>query len=537
MKVTSVALKELLHRDLSNTTPFLTSDMTPGTAAQCWLQNSLVKKWIPDDTKVVDQVAIQGFLDDNDRCGEWQEPDGSEYVDDILSIAKTMMAKQLEVFPQAGSRLCLHTAVMRGRHGPGASAGTKAKTFYHKSFDGDLSFTNVGLYQFYRSLINPVWGLAEDKRAACHWSRLVSGSEVLTVPKNEDTSRTICKEPSLNMFFQLGFGEQLCDILVECHNIDVSLQPDRNRELARIGSITQKFATIDLKSASNSIANKFVQWFLPRMSYDLLSKVRCDYTYVNGEKIEMKMFSSMGNGFTFPLQTLIFATLVRATYQYLGIKPRVHKDRNYSVFGDDIVCLSDTYHIISKVLTRCGFMINDSKSFHVGHFRESCGADYFKGHDIRGIYIKEIRSESHVYSAFNRLSRWSATHNVYIGSILLYLKGLAVFRPVPFDESDDAGNKTPSCFLTNRQCDANGAQFYRVTVNVQKTVDADDLENPLGAYISALGGYIRNGRLSVETRKKRYKVKRRKTPCWDKLPIAGPQIREYADVFACLTYI
>lgn len=533
MKHTSAYLFETLNRDLMDTNPFLTSDMSVREARTLWLKESIVSKWIPHDTSKLDQKAIDGFLECNDRCDEWREPDMTSYIDDVLHHARYLMYQYLTRWD--GCVLTLTDSLQRGRNGPGASNQTKAKSYYHKSFDGDMTFTHPALYAHYRANVSETWLEADNLRHAMAKSLVVEGSKLSTVPKNERTSRTICIEPSLNMFYQLGAGSILEDVLEKHHRIDLSLQPEINRAMAKQGSIDGSYATIDLKSASDSISDKFVRWFLPESAYGVLDLLRSRYTSLNGEKIQMKMFSSMGNGFTFPLQTLIFATLVRALYEMKGLTPQyISQHRCYSVFGDDIIVRGEFYHTMCEVLRRCGFTVNDEKSYGVGPFRESCGSDFFRGENIRGVYIKELNHETHVYSSFNRLARWSARSGISITSILLHLKGLVDFRPIPFDESDDAGIKTPSVYLTNRRTDPNGSIYYRALKAVPRTMRLRSAKNPPGVMLCAIGGYLRNECISLRGDNNAFKVVKNVTPFWDYIPHAGLTIREYLHIHAML---
>nr|UJQ85767.1 MAG: hypothetical protein 3 [Leviviridae sp.] len=530
MEVSPTELSKTLASELKATNSFLTSDMSVLEARCLSAKESIVKKWIPDDTSVLDQIAIQSFLDSNSRCDAWQIPDGTEYVDDILLHARSLMARYLTEWD--GCVVDLTTACCLGRHGPGASNGVQGETsFYHKAFDSSLTTTISSLYDHFVSCISDSWLIAERFKSsalAMEKVRVVEGSKLSTVPKNEKTSRTICSEPSLNMFYQLGVGAILERQLRRYHSIDLSTQPGINKAMACQGSIDGRFCTIDLKSASDSIASKFVQWFLPREAYAVCDLLRSKYTSYNGEKIEMKMFSSMGNGFTFPLQTLIFATLVRATYECQGIRPiSSGAHRNYAVFGDDIIAVNSCYHVLAKVLTRCGFVVNDDKSFHNGHFRESCGGDFYRGENIRGVYIKKLSHVTHVYSSFNRLARWSAATGIPIANTLNLLKSTVKLQPVPFDESDEAGIKLPSIMLTNRKVDRNGALYYRATRPVSRKVKLRFARNPYGLCIAAIGGYVRSTGIPVRSNGISVQVIRCKTPSWDFIPHAGLTIRDY----------
>lgn len=531
MTVTPVQLLDLLNADLGDTLPFLTSDMTSKEAAKLWLKTSLVKKWEPEDGRSLVKAANKAFLSDNLHCESWKAPDGTAYEDEIISRARDVLYRALN--DGRGSKLCLNRAIFLGRPGPGASRGLENtnRDFYTKMFGGPITTVNRSLYDFYLQGLDDEWWLAESLRANQFGINLVPGSKVTTAPKDAVTRRTICTEPSLEMLFQKGLGVQLEDILKNVFKIDLSLQPDVNRAMARVGSIDGSFATIDLKSASNNIAYDFVKWMLDPVTFGVLNTVRCEETEVSGRRYKLHMFSSMGNGFTFPLQTLLFAALVQATYE------NAHdyswkSQRTYSVFGDDIIVKSSMYHVLCRVLSRCGFVVNDSKSHHVGNFRESCGNDYFNGNAIRGIYLKGVNDAAQSDSAFNRLARWSIRHGIPIQRVLSELRDSGTGNEVPLDEQDDAGIKTPKAFLTKELVyDRNGAAYYNAAIPILRTIDVNRLGNPYGAIQTVLGGYARSGRLPLSQDEVGRQVVRRKTPCWDRTTDAELTTRGYVALF------
>lgn len=508
----------------------ITSDMSITDARKSSLLSSVLKKLEPEDPSILDAKAISLFLESNSHCKAftWVEDD---YCEQVLNIARERMHSTFYSREYQSSTFGLADFCDEGRTGPGSSIGTKRTDFYGKMFKSTLTMTDVSLYKFYTDCLSPKWKTADHQRSKLHGEVVVSGSKLSTVPKNCEINRTICTEPSLNMFFQLGAGVLIEGILKTSHNIDLSKQPDINKALARIGSVTGEYATIDLKSASDTISTTLVKRLLPRHLYAMLDLIRSKSVSIGSEVIELSMFSSMGNGFTFPLQTWIFAELVHAAYEFMGIPP-VNKglDRNYAVFGDDIICSSAAYSFVCRVLQHCGFFVNSSKSFNVGMFRESCGGDFFKGYDIRGVYLKKNRGQHDIYSAFNRLARWSAKYGIDLTCTLLYLRKLAVFRPIPFDEGDSCGYKIPERWLESRKRDRNGAIHYSLLVSVPQVLKVPEDavgENPDGLEIAFVGGYIRNNQIGVRINKPKWKVKRRKTPSWDFVPLAGLTSRDF----------
>lgn len=215
--------------------------------------------------------------------------------------------------------------------------------------------------------------------------------KLVTVPKSWKTDRTVMIEPGLNSFFQLGAG-RLIAARLKRKGVDVTNQ-EKNKLLAREASLTGALATLDLSSASDSISVELVRHLLPTDWYDLLSCLRTSMCEYEGEGFPLEKFSSMGNGFTFPLETLIFWALVSSL-------PGCSKVT--SVYGDDIIIPVEAVPQALLVLRSAGFTVNMEKSFWTGHFRESCGGDYFWGFDIRPFFIKDKLKCSDVFRLHNQ---------------------------------------------------------------------------------------------------------------------------------------
>jgi len=234
---------------------------------------------------------------------------------------------------------------------------------------------------------------------------IVPGNVLFTVPKKTDIDRVACKEPDLNMFIQKGIGSYFRKSL---RRIGINLNDQSiNRSLARVGSITGELATLDLSSASDSVSESLVALLLPEIWFTLLDAVRCQVTIIDGEEHRNHMFSSMGNGFTFELESLLFYTLARATAFFTGTRGRI------SVYGDDIICPTDMSSSLIWVLQYFGFSINPEKSFVEGPFRESCGGHYHNGLDITPFYIrKPIQTMEDLIDVANKLREWSEVDGV-----------------------------------------------------------------------------------------------------------------------------
>lgn len=227
----------------------------------------------------------------------------------------------------------------------------------------------------------------------------VEGAVLFTVPKKSEIDRCACKEPDINMYFQKGVGRHIRHRLRK-FGIDLNDQ-SRNRGLALQGSLTNSLATIDLSSASDSITIECVRALLPDDWFEYLNSIRSQSVNVDGNTITTEMFSSMGNGFTFELESLIFYSIVRAASYVLGIPGII------SVYGDDIICSSELYPSLEFLLPAFGFAVNGKKSYHDSPFRESCGGHYYSGIDVTPFYLKRPASRlTDLIRVANQLRSW-----------------------------------------------------------------------------------------------------------------------------------
>lgn len=212
-----------------------------------------------------------------------------------------------------------------------------------------------------------------------HKLRVVSENRVTFVPKSWKTERTIACEPEGNLALQLAFDQYAKRRLLR-KGINLSDQT-RNQELAREGSIYGTLATIDLSQASDTLAYNTVALLLPRRWFQYLRAIRSQAYSMYGFKTNYAKFSSMGNGATFVLETLIFAAACAS------LRPRT-----YSVYGDDIIIDADKVEDLLKLLSSLGFKTNQEKTFFTGPFRESCGKYWYCGFDITPVFIRELDS-------------------------------------------------------------------------------------------------------------------------------------------------
>lgn len=272
-----------------------------------------------------------------------------------------------------------------GGWGPGSNLDLKRSEATPEAKCGSVSITYKLCKELERSGVwtrdhqIPEWLLGPYK--------LVPGNIVTTVPKNAKTDRTIAIEPAVNGWFQKGVGAFLRKRLRR-FGIDLNNQSLNQRAALRAQRFG--FATLDLSAASDSIAWLVIQCLFPDDWLALFEATRSergtfstrnDVLGHRAEWFEYQKVSSMGNGFTFELESVLFAAICLAS----GVP-----EYDIFVYGDDIIVPSEFTDAVVDTLTALGFSLNEEKSFREGCFFESCGVHVFNGCDVTPFVIKEM---------------------------------------------------------------------------------------------------------------------------------------------------
>lgn len=314
-------------------------------------------------------------------------------VEAVLFSAQRKIARVLGDVPRLED---LHI-----RFGPGSTtsvqkrdASARKKLAAPFACSGDLSAT---VSECLEEMPAWVFDNFEDVGDASTVTVEIHPGRLIFVPKNRKTFRAIGPEPMLNGMFQLGIGSYM-DKRLKRFGVDIHDQ-SRNQKLAWLGSINGELATLDLSSASDCISIGLVEHLLPHDWVTFLSRFRTGIMEYGDQVIKLEKFSTMGNGFTFPLETLIFWALA------LGVCESKEERDSVSVYGDDIIVPAHRYALLVRVLTACGFLINLKKSFADGPFRESCGADYLSGINIRPYYLDDRLTGESAFGMYNFFQR------------------------------------------------------------------------------------------------------------------------------------
>jgi hypothetical protein len=359
-------------------------------------------------------IAVERFMQSENMCRETnlrlESASPNRDVNAIFYLASQKIAKILGEVPSIGS--------LDMSFGPGANTSVNSLIASSRTKLAGRLECGMNLLPIVRELIEEFPHLCEynetaesilsDRRydekletfgAALH----VEPGKLAFVPKNCKTHRSIVVEPVLNGLIQKGIGTYMKKRLLSA-GLDLSDQT-RNQRMARKGSVDGSLATVDLSMASDCVSRGLVWSLLPYDWVVLLDQSRSAVVKYKKEYIELQKFSSMGNSYTFELESLIFFALTFATCKHLN-----ESVKEISAYGDDIICPVGAYDLLEQVLTYAGFKLNSKKSFSVGRFRESCGADYLDGMDIRPFYLKSILNERVLFSMHNFFMRHLEFH-------------------------------------------------------------------------------------------------------------------------------
>lgn len=357
-------------------------------------------------------AAIKSFEDAELHCREtnavfraWAKGEFNfpRDVEGILHRAKDIIARVLGPVPS--------TEMLGLRFGPGATSLTKKREASIRRKLGSGISCSEELLPWAARLLAELPLLTDLHATVIRVDE--DGDEWSTVPivihegmmsfaeKNAKTKRLVLKQPVLNGMLQLALGDHQ-SARCKAFGLDLSDQ-SRNREGARIGSLTGALATLDQTGASDRIALELVAHLCPLDWFSIMHACRTGRVSVNGvmRPQRLEQMASMGNGYTFPLESLIFWALALACLQRV-CPTKVDQLR---VFGDDVIVPTEAVPLVMKVYHAVGFLVNSKKSYWTGPFRESCGADYFSGVDIRPVYVKEILTPAILFTLHNGLRR------------------------------------------------------------------------------------------------------------------------------------
>lgn len=282
-------------------------------------------------------------------------------------------------------------------HGPGAST-TPKNIWRHAYSTIDSVFCPADMFACYFNADHNAE--LEDRQWHDH---IVA--KLIAVPKDTRGPRLICVHPAEAIWVQQAVRRALEKSIsksrfsygpwpkghVQFKNQDV------NGRISLLSSRSRRYATLDMKEASDRISDSLVQILFGR-KYKYFGccraqKVRLPSNGLRSERCEdIHSYAPMGNATTFPVQSLVFWAICVASLQCQGF----HQPGAVFVFGDDIIVPSECAEVVIHDLESFGLLVNRSKSFWRGAFRESCGVDAFNGVDVTPVRWKTGTDAKHL---------------------------------------------------------------------------------------------------------------------------------------------
>lgn len=422
----------------------------------------LMKKVLLPCTIVRERDAFEKYVETDREVHRWERTAPELLFREFSRLSSLLWAHDLSIVDRK---------VFEGdhvpRHGPGATAerviandkfNCRTWTERLESYFPALEFLvpNAG----FRNELDSVDFMAPEAELP---------SRVISVPKTLKTPRIIAIEPVHMQYAQ----QSLLELLVrQIEKSDILLgsigftDQKPNQWMAQLGSIDQSLATIDLSEASDRVSNRLVaELFGPYPSIaGAIQASRSQKADVPGHGIiPLAKFASMGSATCFPVEAMVFTTIVLLGIQDCQDIPFTKTSqlrealRSVRVYGDDIIVPTPHVRSVMRKLEDFGLRVNAKKTFHKGFFRESCGGDFFKGVQVTPVYLRRMLPTSRkdvpeimsLVSFRNQLYRAGLWKTVAYADNLI--KGLIPF-PVVGDESPVLGRHSFLPYQQERLC-------------------------------------------------------------------------------------
>ena len=368
-----------------------------------------------------------------------------QMLDDVQSVCDVIASSLGEFLPSAE----------RFKHGPGATAEFKRGEGYKYLFPNwsrrlqdvfpgeEYAVANSSILGGGLATTNDLFGDARvvegGGEIADLYPEMEEASRLIAVPKTQKAPRLIAAEPTCNQWTQQNVKNYLTRqvrLSFLGNSIDFKRQ-DLSQRAAHLGSVDGRSATVDLSAASDRVSCYLVERVF-RANVSLLEAFAGSRTRFIRQSIDRKSpqlhklrkFSSMGSALTFPVQSILFYSLVvgvgyalsrtRRQQRTMGraVRPTQRSvariGRLVRVYGDDLIFPVEWVPRVVELFEHLHLKVNQDKTFAEGNFRESCGLDAWNGYDVTPAYFLEFPNET----AFGSIATTVAMANN------LYMKGL-----------------------------------------------------------------------------------------------------------------
>lgn len=285
------------------------------------------------------------------------------------------------------------------KHGPGAVA-TGEKLW--EKWDFKRLYNSI--HQYYPYYEYFCTGSTDELLDRVSWykslERLYEGrAKVVLVHKDSRGPRLISSEPLEFQYIQQGLSREIVSRL-ENHPLTrgfVNFEKQSvNASIALSSSIDGKYATLDLKDASDRVSMALVRRLF-KESPDLLRAIEaCRTTSTllpDGRVVEFKKHAPMGSALCFPVMSVVLWSLAVGAVRQL--EPFEAARNSVYVYGDDVIVPTEYAEAVISTLEAVGLRVNIDKCYWSGNFRESCGMDAYYGTQVTPIRAKLLPARPH----------------------------------------------------------------------------------------------------------------------------------------------
>jgi hypothetical protein len=411
-----------------------------------------------------ERSAFDGYVKCELEVSAWEDgiiSEGNQLLGPFADVSNLLWAHDLSFID-----LMVYELNHVPKHGPGATAD---KLFGNSKYQ--LGTWTERLEEFFPAaeFVIPNWGYYNELESVNFDE---PGNErpvrVISVPKTLKTPRIIAIEPTCMQYAQQSLMEIFVDRFERSNYLNgmIGFTDQRpNQVFARLGSEGKGLATLDLSEASDRVSNLLVKRLLQNFPTLSGAVQACRSTTADVPEygvIPISKFASMGSAVCFPVEAMVFLTIVFCGIQNQLNRPLTMKDikslsSRVRVYGDDIIVPVEYVRSVVSALHDFGLVVNRKKSFWTGKFRESCGRDYYDGADVTVVYCRNLlpKQRSDVSEMVSCISLRNQLYKAGLWKSAGYLDSL-VQRLAPFpnvlETSPVLGRHTFLGFSTEKMC-------------------------------------------------------------------------------------
>jgi hypothetical protein len=462
----------------------------------------------PSEKKV--SAALERYIQNDSSV---RESTSRFQVDDLEDFRRISSLVLGGVFRAAERRL--ENFEFEGRHGPGSTAEGLLgnKKYYSLTWTDRLENIFPA-----RRMLFPRYGYSFEYDIHYYAPEQEPPVKVVAVPKTMKSPRIIAMEPVCVQYAQQALLQMFYDETDRNYLASQFISfrdQEPNQFLACEGSHYGDLATLDLSDASDLISNQLVRTMFSQypLLREAIDATRSRSADVQGRVIRLAKYASMGSATCFPVETYVFLTLsLLGIERSLGHRLTVSDIKSLygkvRVFGDDTIVPTRFASSVAVTLEAFGLRVNQNKSFWTGRFRESCGKDYYDGHDVSVVKLRhDIPSSRNDALGIISLSNVRNSLLGYPGVSEFCDKLLAKLIPYPevTENSSVVGRISPSPSNKGLKWDPQLQRPLVKGVTAKSSIPVNPVDGPLallkfylerGSDPLELSSFMRSGRSS-----------------------------------------